>query len=354
MSRHMGFVAVVLAGALLLLACPGMVGAQEEMEIKLDDVEDIVDIEADALTQQMEELEEGDRREFKVATDDDISTLAVGDIYKSNQSFFKVKTIRKQTADGGVFMMARMRGRMDPSMRWNRVSGEGPLTVAARQTLLDRFFSGGPVMYFIAFLLLLWLIVVIRCLFYFRVKLHCPKAFADECAEAIEEGDIKKFEELSVKQKGLLAHTCRVMVANMRRLTVDEVKSRVEAEAVHEVGRLSFPLRVLNFIAVAAPLFGLLGTVIGMIMCFESLAGETATQSKAMAMAAGIKQALLTTAFGLIVALPALMSFFVFNYRLNQIANLCAVTGEELIHEIAVLRRVGEEDAKRTAATDEK
>ena len=58
-----------------------------------------------------------------------------------------------------------------------------------------------------------------------------------------------------------------------------------------------------------------------------------------MSMAAGINKALLTTAFGLIVALPSLMIFFIFNYRVNQIANLCAVTAEELIHEVAVVLR---------------
>lgn len=194
-------------------------------------------------------------------------------------------------------------------------------------------------MYPIAVLLLLLLIVTIRSLLYYRVALHCPAPFMAECSKAIEAGDLKRFEDLSVQQKGLLAHTCRVMVANIRRLTLEEIKARVEAEAIHEVGRLSFPLRLMNFIAVAAPLLGLLGTVLGMITCFDSLAGEAATQSKAMVMAAGIKQALLTTAFGLIVALPALFIFFIFNYRMNQIANLCAVSAEELIHEIAILGR---------------
>jgi biopolymer transport protein ExbB len=336
-KRH-GLTTGIILLALLIMGLS--IHAQDTtIELELDDIEDVLDHGTDALSRQMDGIEEGDGKHFTSVTDEDIGALAVGDIYRSGQTFFKVISVKASGNTGGRFTAERMRGRLDPSSLWNRVSGEGPVTIATRLTMLDRFLSGGVVMYPIGLLLLLLLIVSIRSLFYYRISLHCPQSFTNECSQAIEAGNLKRFEELSVHQKGLLAHTCRVMVANIRRLTIDEIKSRIEAEAIHEVGRLSFPLRVMNLIAVAAPLCGLLGTVLGMITCFDSLAGEAATQSKSMAMAAGIKQALLTTAFGLIVALPALFMFFVFNYRMNQIANLCAVSAEELVHEIAVLGR---------------
>jgi len=336
-----------------LLAAPARAQEDDAPELALDTIEDVMDTGTDAVARQMEEQEEGDNKRFRAATDDDVSTLTEGDIYRSGQSFYKVAQVKPNGNDGGRFVMERLRGRMDPSGTWTRVSGEGPLTIVSRLTLLDRFMSGGAVMYPIAILLLLLIIVTIRSLLYYRVDLHCPASFVTECATAVAAGDLQRFEDLSVNQKGLLAHTCRVMVANIRRLTLEEIKARVEAEAIHEVGRLSFPLRLMNFIAVAAPLLGLLGTVLGMITCFDSLAGETATQSKAMAMAAGIKQALLTTAFGLIVALPALFIFFIFNYRVAQIANLCAVSAEELIHEIAILGRDALLGPKSLKGTDQ-
>jgi biopolymer transport protein ExbB/TolQ len=329
-------------GICVLALAASVTPAQEQpktRDIPLDKIEDVTATEADALSEQMEDLEEGDLKTFRVVTDDNIAALALGDIYKSNQSFFKVKAIRKQSSAGGVFVMERLRGRMEPAMKWNRVSGEGPLTVTSRQTLMDRYWSGGPVMHFISAEFFVFLIVLMRCLFIFRERLHCPEEFSVKCAKAIEAGDLTEFETLSVKQRGLLAHTCRVMVANFRRLTIDEIKSRVEAEAVHELGRLQLPLRIINFVATTAPLLGLLGTVTGIITCFEALAGETASQSKAMTLAAGIKEALLTTAYGLIVAVPALTAYFVLHHRLTQIANLCGVTGEEFLHELAVLRR---------------
>ena len=340
------WIALIAAGIAAGAGMTAPVEAQEALDIPLAGIEDIDEAESDYLAERMEGLEEGDNRVFRVATarDTDISTLAEGDIYMSNTSFFKITEIRKKGPKGGLFVAERIRGRMDPSRRWKRVSGEGPLDFISRETLLDRFFSGGTVMYFIAFLMLIMLVVAVHCLLYYRRGLHCPPRYVEQCRDAIEKGDFAQFEDLAVKHRGLLAHTCRVIAGNVRRLTIEEIKSRLEAEAVHEIGRLSFPLRVLNFVAVAAPLLGLLGTVLGMITCFQSLAGEAATQSKAMAMAAGINKALLTTAFGLIVALPSLMIFFIFNYRVNQIANLCAVTAEELIHEVAVVLRVADQE----------
>ena len=360
MDRLCRFFLVTMLVAAMLVSAAWNVYAQEEkkpdiptMDVPVTDA-DIEDVSeeagAEVVAEQLEGLEEGDHKEFKIHTDDDISALSEGDIYKSNQTAFKIKSVKAKNEKGGVFVVERIRGKMDPSMRWHRMSGEGPISIASRETLLDRVISGGAVMYPIGFLLLLMIIVTIRLIYYYRPELHCDREFADECRKAIEEGDFARFEDLAMEEDGLLAHICRIIIANVRRLTIAEINSRVETEALHEVGRMSFPLRLLNFIAVAAPLLGLLGTVLGMITCFESLAGETATQSKAMAMAAGIKQALLTTAFGLIVALPSLMMFFIFNYRVNQIANLCAVTAEELVHEISIVKRAAQRAMEEEAA----
>ena len=358
MDRFCRFFLVTMLAATMLAAAAFDVYAQEEkpdiptMDVPIADIEDVAEeTGAEVIAEQLEGLEEGDHKTFKIHTDDDISALKKDDIYKSNQTAFKIVSVKAKGEKGGVFTAERIRGRMDPSMRWHRMSGEGPLTLGSRETLLDRVISGGPVMYPIGFLLLLTIIVTIRLVYYYRADLHCSKEFADDCRKAIEEGDFARFEDLAVEEEGLLAHICRIIIANVRRLTIAEINSRVETEALHEVGRMSFPLRLLNFIAVAAPLLGLLGTVLGMITCFESLAGETATQSKAMAMAGGIKQALLTTAFGLIVALPSLMMFFIFNYRVNQIANLCAVTAEELVHEISIVKRAAQRAMEAEAST---
>ena len=220
-------------------------------------------------------------------------------------------------------------------MKWNRVSGEGPLTIQTRETLIDRFMSGGYLMWPLVALLLLTIILVARLFFYYRPKAHCAPEFIKSCRKAIRRRDIDDFEDITVKEKGLLAHSARAMAATVEDdIDMEQVEGRAQGAARREVARMRFPVRLLSFVAVVAPLLGLLGTVLGMIQCFDSVAGQAADQSKAVAMAAGIKQALLTTAFGLIVAVPALFFAFLFNHKLKLLTTDCEVAAEDLVHSI--------------------
>lgn len=82
--------------------------------------------------------------------------------------------------------------------------------------------------------------------------------------------------------------------------------------------RLEKHLDILSMIASAAPLMGLLGTVVGMIEIFATQ-GQTAQNPEALA--AGISVALYNTAFGLIVAIPALVAYRLFKIRINGLMN---------------------------------
>lgn len=96
-------------------------------------------------------------------------------------------------------------------------------------------------------------------------------------------------------------------------------------------------VRTINYfsiIAQAAPMMGLLGTVSGMIGAFAKLSqGGTGDPS---AFAGNISEALITTASGLVVALPAIFCYFIFRDRLQQLVAECDETAEEMIN---VLRR---------------
>ena len=96
-------------------------------------------------------------------------------------------------------------------------------------------------------------------------------------------------------------------------------------------------VRTINYFSVlaqAAPMMGLLGTVSGMIGAFAKLSsGGTGDPSK---FAGNISEALITTASGLVVALPAIFCYFIFRDRLQQ---LVAETDEAAEELITVLRR---------------
>jgi len=94
----------------------------------------------------------------------------------------------------------------------------------------------------------------------------------------------------------------------------EDIETAMQDKSVGIQNTLEKHLDVLSMIASAAPLMGLLGTVIGMIEIF-AVQGSGAQTPEAIA--AGIAVALYNTAFGLIVAIPALVAYRLFRIRIN-------------------------------------
>ena len=94
----------------------------------------------------------------------------------------------------------------------------------------------------------------------------------------------------------------------------DEIEKTMENASMHEIARLERGLPVLSAISNVAPILGFLGTVTGMIMSFDALS----ELNDPGAVAAGISQALITTASGLIVAVPTLLGYSYFTTRVNK------------------------------------
>lgn len=97
--------------------------------------------------------------------------------------------------------------------------------------------------------------------------------------------------------------------------------SELERRGNEEVQRMNSLIRLLELIAMVSPLLGLLGTVLGMIQSFQEL--ELAQgAANASVLAGGIWQALLTTAAGLVVAIPAAIAAGLFSARIDTAAML--------------------------------
>lgn len=97
-----------------------------------------------------------------------------------------------------------------------------------------------------------------------------------------------------------------------------EVEQAVIDGGERQVNQLRRHLRVLNGVATVTPLLGLLGTVVGMIQAFNDIASAGA-MGKADQLAAGIAMALLTTAFGLAIAIPSLVMYMYLSGRVESL-----------------------------------
>ncbi len=96
------------------------------------------------------------------------------------------------------------------------------------------------------------------------------------------------------------------------------IEADVRAVAADRLARLSRHNRMLELIGLIAPLLGLLGTILGMITAFQALQVSGAQADPAI-LAGGIWEALLTTAFGLTVAIPAIVAFNLSENRIDRL-----------------------------------
>ncbi len=124
----------------------------------------------------------------------------------------------------------------------------------------------------------------------------------------------------------------RVLRSGVEKMHRDEVHVQefLREAAAKELHVLKRKLRPFSISASLAPLLGLLGTIFGMITCFEN-ATAVETAARADSLARGIYEALVTTAAGLCVAIPAMALYYYFYGRVDRIADLVEETATELL-----------------------
>jgi biopolymer transport protein ExbB len=108
------------------------------------------------------------------------------------------------------------------------------------------------------------------------------------------------------------------------------VREIIEGEGGRQASYLRDQVQYLHDIAVIAPMIGLLGTVMGMLSAFNSVALDIA-RAKPMVLAAGVSQALITTAAGLIVGIPAMMAFAFFRGRASRLISALEAVSAEML-----------------------
>ncbi|TFZ08291.1 MotA/TolQ/ExbB proton channel family protein [Ramlibacter humi] len=122
------------------------------------------------------------------------------------------------------------------------------------------------------------------------------------------------------------------------RCSESDLRSTMEGTGRAVAHRLERYLSALATIASAAPLLGLFGTVVGMIEIFGSQSG-TSTGSNPAQLAHGISVALYNTAFGLVIAVPALIFWRYFRARVDYYLLTLELASERFVRHLLALRR---------------
>jgi biopolymer transport protein ExbB len=212
------------------------------------------------------------------------------------------------------------------------VAEEAPIPT---KSLLDLLLAGGPLMLPIAACSVVLLVFVLERSVSLRRRRIIPKPFVKRFLEQVGEGQIDREKALALCEENgsPVARVFAGAVHKWGRPAV-EVEQAILDAGERAVNGLRRYLRVLNAVATVGPLVGLLGTVLGMIQAFNEIATANA-MGRPELLASGISQALLTTAAGLSVAIPALIFYLFFVSKVDRLIIDIDALAQQLVNMIS-------------------
>ncbi|TWT90928.1 Biopolymer transport protein ExbB [Pseudobythopirellula maris] len=215
-----------------------------------------------------------------------------------------------------------------------------PLAQASDDGLLDIVLAGGPVgmaiMALLAALSMTALALVVEHALTIRRGVLAPPGVDDELVRAMRAGDLAAAARACDSQPCFLSAVTRAGLSEAD-AGWPAVEKGMEDAAGDQTARLLRKIEYLSVIGNIAPMVGLLGTVVGMLLAFREVA-QTDGAATASQLASGIYQALVTTVAGLLVAIPALGAFAVFR---NRVDGLASETAHRALQLLKPLKRGG-------------
>lgn len=209
-------------------------------------------------------------------------------------------------------------------------------TVIPTRNLLEVIVEGGWLMFPIGLCSFILCIFVFERIVSLRRGYVIPRPFVRRFLSQLEEGELQRQEALELCEQNR-SPVAQVFAAAVRKwgkpsVEVEQAVIDTEERVVHSLRRY---LRLLNGISTISPLLGLLGTVLGMIRAFNAIVVAGA-MGRPELLASGISQALITTAAGLTVAIPALVAYLFFVGRVDRLMMEIDERAQRVVAIIAV------------------
>ena len=171
--------------------------------------------------------------------------------------------------------------------------------------------------------------------------------FVHDINSALSAGNIAEAKEICSKQEGSVANVVSSALTKYEQVEQDKnlskeqqilaIQKEVEEATALELPMLSQNLPIIATITTLGTLMGLLGTVIGMIRSFASLAGAGGTDS--IALSQGISEALINTAFGIATGALAVVSYNYFTSRIDSVTYCIDEVGFSIVNTFAATHK---------------
>ena len=209
---------------------------------------------------------------------------------------------------------------------------KGPVATTDPRELMVQ---GGVLMWPLLLCSVVLLTFVFERLVSLRTGRVIPKAFVSRFLKHLKDGSLDRERALDVcKDNGSpVAEVFAGAARKWGRPSVEVEQGIIDAGERSTHGLRRF-LRIFSALAVIGPLLGLLGTVVGMIQAFNAVASSDAL-GRPEALSQGISRALLNTAFGLVVAIPAQTAYFYFVSRVDRLIIEMDRLAQEVVNVIS-------------------
>lgn len=217
--------------------------------------------------------------------------------------------------------------------------------------IIKLFEDGGPLMWGLLVLSILAFVAAFVCLWTTRASAILPKDMANEVEIYIRRKDYTGLLTYCESDGSSFARTVSGIVLFIRRnisANMDAIREVADAEGTRQTNILTRQISWLADIGAIAPMVGLLGTVLGMMQTFVVMANTEYGRELYSQMSKGISEAMITTAGGLILAIPCMLTYVVFrNHIQKHISNMeVAVT-----HVLSVISVQNERDSRLGSIT---
>ena len=198
-------------------------------------------------------------------------------------------------------------------------------------SLKEAWDYGGWIMWVLAGISIFALAMVFFFMATLRANAIAPRTLLGDIIEKIRSNELNEVRRVCDRRPCPLSAVVLAALdclRNVPQCDITLLRDSAESEGARQAEAIQGQTEFLLDIATIAPLLGLLGTVLGMLTAFGSVASDVAS-AKPVVLATGVSQAIITTIFGLVVAIPCMAFYAWFRRRAaRQISNLEAATSE--------------------------
>ena len=195
------------------------------------------------------------------------------------------------------------------------------------------FIEGGMMMWLLGALSILGLGTILeRTAYFLKNERDLKSNFKDEIIRLVRKGEEEDAIKLCERTNNSVSRTVKsILLAYRYENDLYESKEKLMKEkALEQIENLEKSLSILGIVSYISPMAGLLGTVLGMIKSFKAIALQGAGDPNVVAN--GISEALITTAAGLLIAIPAIIAYNLFNRKADKIMMEIEKTSTALIN----------------------